>query len=70
MENKSKHCLYKTFYKEFSINFLTVCKLIEFAPVVLKLLIFEVFGIIGISKIEFLNFSGTERLKQNQKNKK
>ena len=28
---------------------------------------FKVCGFIGISKIEFFNFSGTERVKQNQK---
>ena len=44
-----------------------VCRLIEFALVVLKLLMFKVCGIIGISKIEFFYFSGTERVKQNQK---
>ena len=46
------------------------CGLIEFALVVLKLLMFKVCGIIGISKIEFFYFSGTERVKQNQKNLK
>ena len=40
-----------------------VCRLIDFALVVLKLLMFKGRGIIGISKIEFFNFSGTERLK-------
>ena len=37
--------------------------------VVLKLLMFKVCVIIGISKIGFFNFSGTERAKQNQKKK-
>ena len=46
------------------------CGLIEFALVVLKLLMFKVCGIIGVSKIEFFYFSGTERVKQNQKNLK
>ena len=46
-----------------------VCRLIDFALLPLNLLIFEVCGIIGISKIEFLNFFGTERVKQNLKNK-
>ena len=41
-----------------------VCKLIDFALVVLKLLMFNVSGIIGISKIEFFNFSSPERVKQ------
>ena len=31
---------------------------------------FEICVIIDISKIEFYNFSGTERVKQNQKNLK
>ena len=44
-----------------------VCKLIDFALVVLKLLMFKVCNIIGISKIEFLIFCGTERVTQNQK---
>ena len=39
-----------------------VCRLIDFALVVLKLLMFKLFVIIGISKIEFFSFSGTERL--------
>ena len=43
-----------------------VCRLIDFTLVVLELLMFEVCGIIGISKIEFYNFSGNERIKQNQ----
>ena len=30
----------------------------------------KVLGIIGISKVEFFNFSGTERVKQNDKKKK
>ena len=44
-----------------------VCRLRDFALVVSKLLMFKVCVIIGISKIEFLNFSGTERIKQNKK---
>ena len=43
-----------------------VCRLIDFTLVVLELLMFKVCGIIGISKIEFYNFSGNERIKQNQ----
>ena len=39
-----------------------VRRLIGFAFVVLKLLVFKVCGIIGISKIEFFNFSDTERV--------
>ena len=44
-----------------------VCRLIDFAIVVLTLLMFKVCVIIGISEIEFFNFSVTERVKQNQK---
>ena len=40
-----------------------VCRLIDFAHVVLNLGMFKVCVIIGISKIEFFNFSGTERVK-------
>ena len=40
-----------------------VCWLIDFALVVLKLVMFKVCVIIGISKIEFFNISGTERVK-------
>ena len=52
----------RTFFEEYSIRFLIVCKLINLALVVLKFLMFKVCGIIGISKIEFFNFSGTERV--------
>ena len=44
-----------------------ICQSIDFALVVLLLLMFEVYGNIGILKIEFFNFAGTERVKQNQK---
>ena len=37
--------------------------LIDFALVVVKLLIFKVFGIIGISEIEFLIFFGNKKVK-------
>ena len=37
---------------------------------VLKLLMFKVRGIIGISKMEFFDFCGTERTKKNKKKKK
>ena len=57
-------------FKEYSTRFFMVCRLIDFALVVLKLLIFQVCVIIGISKIEFFNFSSTERVKKNQKNSK
>ena len=42
-----------------------VCRLIDFALVVLKLLMFKVCGSIDISKVECFNLSGTERVKQN-----
>ena len=42
-----------------------VCSLIDFALVVLDILMFNVWGIIGISKIEFFNFSGTETVNIN-----
>ena len=38
----------------------------DFALVALKLLIFKVYVIIGISKIEIFDFSGTERVKNNR----
>ena len=41
------------------------CRLIDFALVVLKLLMFKVCGSIDISKVECFNLSGTERVKQN-----
>ena len=63
LENgKIKHCLCQTFFKEYSTSFLMVCRLIDFALLVLKLLMFKVCVIIGISKMEFFNFSGTERV--------
>ena len=54
----------RTFFKEYSLNFLMVCRLIDFVLPVPKLLMFKVCGIIGISKIEYFNFSGTERVKK------
>ena len=44
------------------MNFLMVCRLIDFALVVLELLMFQVCGTICISKIEFFNFSGNEKV--------
>ena len=44
-----------------------VCRVIDFALVVLELLLFKVCEIIGISKIEFFNFSGNEKIKQIKK---
>ena len=55
------------FSKEYSTSFLMVCSLVDFVLVVLKLFMFEDSGIIGISKNEFFNFSGTVRAKQNEK---
>ena len=46
-----------------------ISRMIDLALVVLYFLMFKVCGIIGISKIEFFNFSGTERIKQNKKKK-
>ena len=54
----------RTFFKEYSLSFLMVCRLIDFALPVLKLLMLKVCGIIGISKIAYFNFSGTERVKK------
>ena len=47
-----------------------VCRLIDFAHVALKLLVFKVCVIVGIPKIEVFDFCGTERVKQNQKSLK
>ena len=44
-----------------------VFRLVDISLVVHKLLMFKIGEIIGISKIQFLNFSGTDRVKQNQK---
>ena len=48
---------------QYSISFLMVCRLIDFALAILELLMFKVCGIITISKIEFFNFSVNERVK-------
>ena len=53
------------FSKKNSASFLMVFSLIDFALAVLKLLMFEVCVIIGISKIEIFNFPGAERVKKN-----
>ena len=53
-----------TFFKEYLISFLIVYRLIDFALVVLTLLMFKVRVIMGISKIEFFNIFGTERVKE------
>ena len=39
-----------------------VCMLIDFALAILKLIMFKVCGIIGVTKIEFSNISVTERV--------
>ena len=59
----------QVFFNEYLVTFLIACRLIDFVLLPLKLLIFEVCGIIGISKIEFFKFFGTERVKQNLENK-
>ena len=69
LENSNnKHCLCETFLKEYSTSFLMVCRLIDFALVVLNLGMLKVCVIIGISEIEFVNFSGTERVKTRNTN--
>ena len=50
----------KAFFKEYSMSFLMVCRLIDFVLMVLKLLMFKICGIIGI---EFFNYFGNERVK-------
>ena len=52
----SKHCFDRTFFKEYSKGFLMVD---NFGSLVIM---FKVSGIRGISKIEYFNFSGTERV--------
>ena len=47
-----------------SISFLMISTLINFALVVLSLLMVWFSGIIGTSKIEFFSFSGTETIKR------
>ena len=44
-----------------------IFKLVDFALVILYLLMFKFCGNIGISKIVFFSFSGTKRVKQNKK---
>ena len=53
----------RMFFEKYSINFPVVCRVIDFALAALELLMIKVCGIIGISKIEFFNFSGTKRVK-------
>ena len=54
-----------TFLKKYLISLLMTCRLIDFSIRILQLLMFKVCGIIGISEIEILNFSSTERAKWN-----
>ena len=56
------------FFREYSIKVLIVYSLIDFALVVLNLLMFKVCEIIGTSKIEFSNFLDKESIKLNKKN--
>ena len=44
-------------------------RLIDFELTVLWLIMFKVCGIIEVTKIEFFNYSQTERVKRNQKQK-
>ena len=60
----------RKFFKEYLTRFLLVFRIIDLTLVALKFLTFKVCVIIGISKIDFFNFPGTERVKQNQKNLK
>ena len=53
----------RIFLKEYSTRVIMVSRLTDFALVVLKLLMFKVGGIIDIKKIEFSDFSNTERAK-------
>ena len=54
--------LRRSFFKVYSISFLMMSILIDFAVVVLYLWMFKIFGIIGIWKTEIFTFSGTERV--------
>ena len=40
-----------------------VCRLLDLSLVVLKVLMLNICGVLGISKIKFFDFSGTERVK-------
>ena len=53
----------RTFFKEYCISFLMESRLIDFALVVLFLLMLKVCGV----KIVFFCFSWSERIKQNKK---
>ena len=51
------------FSKEYSISFLMISTLSDFSLGALRLLMFKVCGTTAISKIDFCNFYGTERVK-------
>ena len=53
----------RVFFKEYPIGFLMISWLIDFATVILQLFMFKVQRNFGISKIQLLNFSGTEKVK-------
>ena len=55
----SKHYFHGTCFKEYPINFLMICRLIDFTLVVVSLM-FNVYGNFGVWKLEFFNFSITE----------
>ena len=61
---KNKHRLFPRFFKEYSTSFLTACRLIDLALVVLKLVMLKVCVITDLSKFEFFKFSCTETVKQ------
>ena len=68
LENdKSKHYILIFFFKEYSISFLMIFRLIDVGLVVLYLLIFKMSGIIETLKNVFFNFSGTESWKNLKK---
>ena len=66
--DKSKQSVYRCllkamFFREYSIRPSMICRLIDFAVVILQLLMFEVCENIGILKIGFFIFSSNERAK-------
>ena len=58
------------FFEEYSINFLIKSRLIDFALVVVQLLMFKIYRNIGISKIEFFSFLGLKGLNKVKKKQK
>ena len=67
-KGKSKHYLCLNRFHRILNQTCNGIQLIDFALVALKLLIFKVCVITGISQIGTFNFFGIERIKQNQKN--